>query len=100
MIEDRGEIFPSLEVQSNHPGSLQLMESFKEITYETGKINTSPTVTDGGWLADAGIPSAIFGPGTLEEAHAVDEKVEVEQLITFTKILLSFVYRWSHTLKE
>lgn len=100
MIEDRGEIFPSMEVQSNHPGSLQLIESFRDITHETEKINTSPTVTDGGWLADAGIPSSIFGPGTLEEAHAVDEKVEVEQLVTFTKILLSFIYKWSHTLRR
>ena len=33
----------------------------------------STTVTDGGWTAHFGIPTILYGPGSLEEAHSVDE---------------------------
>ena len=36
----------------------------------------STTVTDGGWTAHFGIPTILYGPGSLEEAHSVDEKIE------------------------
>jgi hypothetical protein len=33
----------------------------------------STTVTDGGWTAHFGIPTILYGPGSLEEAHSVDD---------------------------
>ena len=33
----------------------------------------SATVTDGGWFSEFHIPAIIYGPGTLEEAHSVNE---------------------------
>lgn len=36
---------------------------------------------------------------TLEEAHSINEKVEVEQLIEFTKVITAFIYEWCHTKK-
>ena len=56
----------------------------------------SATVTDGGWFSEFHIPAIIYGPGTLEEAHSVNEKVEIEQLIEFTKVITAFIYEWCH----
>ena len=39
----------------------------------------STTVTDGGWTAHFGIPTILYGPGSLEEAHSVDEKIEASE---------------------
>lgn len=100
MIEDRGEIFPSLEVDANHAGVELLSKSHQQIFNEEALIDVSPTVTDGGWLAAEGIPTVIYGPGDLNNAHSVNEKVSIDQLIAFTKILLEFIYMWSHTEKE
>ncbi|MCR8631351.1 acetylornithine deacetylase [Paenibacillus radicis (ex Xue et al. 2023)] len=99
MIEDRGEIFPSLEVDSNHPAVLALMSSHESIIREQATVDVSPTVTDGGWFGDAGIPAAIYGPGDLRNAHAVNEQVSIEQLVNFTKVILKFIYEWGHTSK-
>ena len=49
-----------------------------------------------------GLVSFIFqrlymDSGTLEEAHSVNEKVEIEQLIEFTKVITAFIYEWCHT---
>jgi acetylornithine deacetylase/succinyl-diaminopimelate desuccinylase-like protein len=35
------------------------------------KHGMSTTVTDGGWTAHFGIPTILYGPGSLEEAHSV-----------------------------
>ena len=39
----------------------------------------------------------LFTDRTLEEAHSINEKVEVEQLIEFTKVITAFIYEWCHT---
>ncbi|MBU5248023.1 acetylornithine deacetylase [Bacillus halotolerans] len=100
MIEERGEIFPALEVDSAHPGVLALTASHEEIKRERPVTDVSQTVTDGGWLYHAGIPSVIYGPGDLYNAHAVNEEVSIEQLLDYTKIMLTFIIRWCSRKKE
>ncbi|WP_096199707.1 acetylornithine deacetylase [Bacillus sp. FJAT-45350] len=97
MIEDRGEIFPSLEVDPTHAGVQLLAKTHDTVLGKDSIIDVSPTVTDGGWLGDAGIPTVIYGPGDLQNAHSVNEQVSIEQLLEFTKVLVKFIYDWSHT---
>nr|WP_227936308.1 acetylornithine deacetylase [Alkalihalobacillus deserti] len=96
MIEDRGEIFPSLEIDPSHPGVKLLAQSHQHVTGQGAIVDVSPTVTDGGWLADAGIPTAIYGPGDLLNAHSVNEQVSIEQLVEYTKTLMMFIYEWTN----
>lgn len=96
MIEDRGEIFPSLEVDPNHPAVKTLQKSHEISTKEKAILDVSPTVTDGGWFGDANIPAAIYGPGDLANAHSVNEEVKISQLIAFTKTMISFIYEWTN----
>ncbi|WP_163538787.1 acetylornithine deacetylase [Gracilibacillus sp. YIM 98692] len=100
MIEDRGEIFPSLEVDPDHPAVHTLMDAHQKIFDEQAIMDVSPSVTDGGWFSDAGIPAAIYGPGHLHAAHSVNEQVSIHQLIEYTKVLLSFTFDWCHSKKD
>ncbi|KIL47196.1 acetylornithine deacetylase [Jeotgalibacillus soli] len=100
MIEDRGEIFPSLEIDPNHAGVKLLASTHEHISKQHAIIDVSPTVTDGGWLGEAGIPTVIYGPGDLNNAHAVNEQVSIEQLLEYTKVILAFIYEWSFTKKS
>ncbi|NHW36457.1 acetylornithine deacetylase [Paenibacillus aceris] len=97
MIEDRGEIFPSLEVDPEHPGVKALQASHELVLRRTAVTDVSATVTDGGWFGDAGIPAVIYGPGRLEHAHAVNEQISIGQLVDFTKVMLKFIYEWCRT---
>lgn len=99
MIEDRGEIFPSFEVDSQHPAVRELKQAHSSVLGNLPIMDVSPSVTDGGWLADAGIPTALYGPGKLEHAHAVNEQLDLDELINYTKVLASFIYNWTHTRK-
>lgn len=38
-----------------------------------------------------GIPTVIFGPGSLKQAHAADEYVEVQQIISASRIFIELV---------
>lgn len=100
MIVDRGEIFPSLEVDPAHPAVQILAATHKSILQKPPILDVSPSVTDGGWLADAGIPTVIYGPGKLQHAHSVNEQLSIDELVEFTKSILMFIYEWSHTGNE
>lgn len=100
MIVDRGEIFPSLEIDAEHPGTKLLTSSFEKMLHLQPMVGMSTTVTDAGWLGRAGIPTAIFGPGRLEDAHAVNEKLEIQQLLDFTKVIAVFIAEWCNSKKE
>ncbi|MET1031858.1 acetylornithine deacetylase [Domibacillus tundrae] len=99
MIEDRGEIFPSFEVDPDHAAVHTLMDIHSRVLKEKPILDVSPSVTDGGWLADAGIPTAIYGPGKLHHAHAVNEQLDIDELVQYTKVMASFIYNWTHQKK-
>jgi acetylornithine deacetylase/succinyl-diaminopimelate desuccinylase family protein len=99
MIEDRGEIFPSFEIDSEWSGVKKLASAHHQELHHQPQIGMSPTVTDGGWLGEAGIPTVIYGPGDLQQAHSVNESVSLDELVHFTKVMIRFIYEWSHTNK-
>jgi len=100
MIVDRGEIFPSLEVDPNHQAVKTLITSHENILNQQPKLAVSPSVTDGGWFSHANIPAAIYGPGNLANAHAVNEALDIKQLLAYTKVILTFIHNWTTTKKH
>ncbi|WP_090867706.1 acetylornithine deacetylase [Oceanobacillus limi] len=99
MIEDKGEIFPSLEIDPEQEGVQLLAGVHEKVSGERAILDVSPTVTDGGWLGEEGIPTVIYGPGDLQNAHSVNEQVLIEQLIQYTKTLVQFIFEWTNTKK-
>lgn len=97
MIEDKGEIFPSLEVDKNNPAIQLLSKAHKHIHDTEVVIGVSSSVTDGGWFGKVGIPAAIYGPGDFGQAHSVNESCSIEQLTQFTKTMIRFIYDWTNT---
>lgn len=94
MIEDKGEIFPSFTVPTHHPGFKQLEEAHEHIHNKKLEHGMSTTVTDGGWTAHFGIPTILYGPGSLEEAHGVDEKIKIKELAQYSDVLYTFLKEW------
>ena len=76
-----------------------LMNAHESVLNEQAHVDVSPSVTDGGWFGDAGTPIAIYGPGKLHHAHAVNEQLSVEQLVQDTKAITTFIYKWCCTAK-
>ncbi|WP_100406707.1 acetylornithine deacetylase [Bacillus solitudinis] len=100
MIEDRGEVFPSLAIDKSWPGLKKLSSVHHKVFSTKPEVSMSQTVTDGGWLGHANIPTVIYGPGQLKDAHAVNEQLSIDELITYTKTLIQFIYEWCNSKKE
>jgi acetylornithine deacetylase/succinyl-diaminopimelate desuccinylase family protein len=47
---------------------------------------------DAAVLSSAGIPSVVFGPGDIAQAHTADEWIELEQLERARRILVDFLH--------
>jgi acetylornithine deacetylase len=51
------------------------------------RVVAVPYGTDASTLAEAGIPSVVFGPGDIAKAHTVDEWVDLDEVEQATEIL-------------
>ncbi|TSB46841.1 acetylornithine deacetylase [Alkalicoccobacillus porphyridii] len=100
MIEERGEVFPSLSIDEESLAINMLKRAHHHILKTEALISMSPSVNDGGWLGDAGIPTAIYGPGQLAHAHAVNERISIDELVQYTKTILTFITSWCNTKRE
>ncbi|HLR41541.1 MAG TPA: acetylornithine deacetylase [Virgibacillus sp.] len=96
MIEEEGEIFPPLELQKGSLGVETLAKHHQQIHKEQASIGMSSTVTDGGWLGEFGIDTAIYGPGKLEHAHQINEELSIADLVNFTKTMIATIYDWTN----
>ena len=55
------------------------------------ELEAVPYGTDASSLALAGIPSVVFGPGDIAQAHTADEWIELQQVEQAAEILFRFV---------
>jgi acetylornithine deacetylase/succinyl-diaminopimelate desuccinylase family protein len=97
MLVDRGEVFPPVALDPAHPGVATLLAAHAEIAGREAEVGMSPTVSDGGWLAAAGMPTCIYGPGRLEQAHAQDEWVDLGDVLTAARTVARTALRWCDT---
>jgi len=42
----------------------------------------------------AGMPAVLYGPGDVHQAHAVDESIDIEEIMTATRVLALTIFRW------
>jgi acetylornithine deacetylase/succinyl-diaminopimelate desuccinylase family protein len=58
-----------------------------------GRFRSAPYMTNAAAYVAAGLPSLVFGPGDIAQAHTRDESVELAQLDEAFRILIRFLGR-------
>jgi acetylornithine deacetylase len=91
MFRDQGEIFPASEVDGDNSDVQRFLFTFESVLGKKPETIIWPSVSDSGWFAEYGVPVVICGPGRLEDAHAINEKVEIDQVIEAAKLYASFI---------
>jgi acetylornithine deacetylase ArgE len=99
----RQQVDPSLDFAFSAPwlsapalraaGSEQLvarMGAAIDAVVGTHEVQAVPYGTDAAPLADAGIPSVVFGPGDIARAHTCDEWVPLDEVEQASEILYRF----------
>jgi len=88
----------SSEIPSDHPIVKTVEESFKFAIGMKPVVSGFPAGCDARILTRySETPSLIFGPGSLEQAHAADEFIQVDEVITSTKVIALSVLEWCST---
>lgn len=78
VVDDR----PAVEIDVGHPVVVALAAAHQAVTGEPARYGGVPGATDGTILTrDAGIPTAVYGPGGKWIAHQADEYVEVADIV-------------------
>jgi formylaminopyrimidine deformylase len=85
--------FAPCDVDVDSP-PIQLLESVIHAIERTPVRGGRGAITDAGWFARAGIPAVVFGPGDVEYAHAVDERVSLDNVVAHCKAVAVFLIRF------
>lgn len=80
---------PSLSDQQNGPLAERLSAIIKAVVGSCRQMGM-PCCTHAPFYVAAGIPSVIFGPGFLGQAHTADEWLPVDQLVQATETIYQF----------
>lgn len=95
LVRDKGEVFPSADVNENDPNVRLLLQTHEEVFGRRPKVSIWPSVSDAGWFSKFGIPSVICGPGKIENAHIVNEKISVKELMDAAKLYACFIINFN-----
>lgn len=75
---------------------VQIMQGAAEQVLGLGVISGFPAGCDARHLQNrAGVPTIIFGPGDLQYAHSVDERVSVNDYLNAIKVLALAIHQWT-----
>lgn len=94
MIEERGEIFPAVPLAAGSPGLDALALAHRAVHGADPQPAMWPSVSDAGWLASAGIPTIVYGPGELAQAHTVNESIATDELVAAARVYARLLVAW------
>jgi acetylornithine deacetylase/succinyl-diaminopimelate desuccinylase family protein len=82
--------WPALDTEINHPLMTVLLRCLNDLNKRGVPAISTPhgygAVCDGAFLQQSGVPSIVLGPGSLYEAHSVNESVRVIEVVTAAKL--------------
>jgi formylaminopyrimidine deformylase len=72
----------------------QLQGAIRAVTGEEPTLGGRSGITDAGWFYAAGIPAVVFGPGDMAYAHAIDERVHLDDVVGHCQAIALFLLRY------
>jgi acetylornithine deacetylase/succinyl-diaminopimelate desuccinylase-like protein len=79
-------MMPPLATAPEDPFALAVLEICRRVTGRSDlEFAGAPYGTDAVWVADRA-PAIVLGPGGIESAHAVDEYIELEEVVCAARI--------------
>ncbi len=82
---------PPLDTDPAEPVVQHLARAHTAVTGKSAEVVAVPYCTDGPNLR---IPAVIYGPGSIDVAHSVNEHVRIDELVTATQVYLETAMRF------
>jgi acetylornithine deacetylase len=87
-------VFPASDLKMDHHGIRALSRIIEDMSGEKVQYGGRGGITDAGWFPLNGTPAVVYGPGDVHWAHRVDERVSLEDVVLYAKIISIFLMRW------
>ncbi|NOZ58927.1 MAG: M20 family metallopeptidase [Euryarchaeota archaeon] len=84
-----GEYSKPFLLEREHPFVKALAEAISR--HRELRYGVSRATTDASYYHSAGIPAVIFGPGKPELAHTREERIDINEVVEFSSILVDFL---------
>ena len=81
---------PPLSTPIDDPFVDQVLKICTEVSGTKIEPTGAPYGTDASWLP-AGVPAVVIGPGTIDHAHAIDECVDLKEVVRCAEIHLQLM---------
>lgn len=81
-------VLPPLNTSPDHALPVALTKARSRAFNAPPKLIGMPYGSDGAWLSAAGVPTVLFGPGNIDNAHTDDEWVEVADVANAAGVLV------------
>lgn len=82
-------ISPGLSDRHNHALAEQVTGAARSLGFDSTKIGV-PFGTDAPPYDASGVPTVVFGPGSIDQAHTADEWLAIEQLEAASEVLFRY----------
>jgi acetylornithine deacetylase len=86
-------IGPALADGDNLPLASRLADAARSVIGHCGLVGV-PYGTDASKIAAAGVPSVVFGPGSIAQAHTADEWIDLQELQLAAEVYYRLVRSW------
>jgi formylaminopyrimidine deformylase len=86
--------FASCDLAVDTEAMAVLRDAIAAASGRTPELGGRGGITDAGWFARQGIPAVVFGPGDQTQAHGVDERIRIEDLVDHCKAIGLFLVRY------
>jgi acetylornithine deacetylase len=81
---------PPLNTSLSDPFSRSTLEICRRYAGATIDLAAVPYGTDASWISDRA-PSLVLGPGSIVSAHAIDEQIDINEVVTCAEIYRDIV---------
>jgi acetylornithine deacetylase len=90
---------PPLATAAEDPFARRALDICRRVTGCSNlEFAGAPYGTDAAWVADRA-PTILLGPGRIESAHAVDEHIEIEEVVSAARIYYELLMSENYTLR-
>ncbi len=86
MVEDPDLVNWGMEIPPDSPPVQEILEACRQVGWQPRIVGVCYS-SDASVLTHYGIPSLLFGPGNIDQAHTADEWVLIEQVLVAQKVL-------------
>lgn len=80
-------ILPPLNTEPMHPLVIAMASARRRVLEVDDGVIGMPYGSNASWLSAAGVPTIVFGPGNIDQAHTDDEWVELDEVVRAAQVL-------------